>query len=94
MSGRPAKALFAARIQPISPAFPPMSLAALKAAAPDRALQPRVLPLPATFPPAHALVIRLLPSRKQWPQCLRIKHDVALSWSTCIRYGHQQYLAL
>ena len=94
MSWRPARALFEARIQPISPAFPPMSFATLNASAPDRTHHPRVQLSPATFWPAHALVIRLLPSRKQRPQCLRIEHEVALSWSTCIRYGHQRYPVL
>ena len=88
------EAFFSARIQPISPAFPSMSLAALKAAAAGRAFRRQAPSPPATIPPAHALVIRLVPSGKQWAQCLQIAHDMTLSWSNCMRYGHQRYPVL
>jgi hypothetical protein len=87
-------ALFGARIQPISPAFSPMRRATLKAAAADRGFRSQAPSPPATFAPARALFIRLLPPRKQCRECLRIRHDVTLSWSTCIRHGHQRYPVL
>ena len=94
MRRRLLRAFVRPRIKPISPAFPPMTVATLKAAAPDRGCRGQASPPLATFPPAHALVIRLLPSREQRTKCLRIGHEVTPSWSTCIRYGHQRYPVL
>ncbi len=94
MSWKRPLALFGARIQPISPAFSPMRRATLKAAAPYRGSLEQVPSPPATFAPAQALSIRPLPPRKQCRECLRIRHDVTLSWSTCIRHGHQRYPVL
>jgi len=53
-----------------------MTVATLKAAASGRTFHPGAPSRPATIQPAHALVIRLLPSREQRTKCLRIGHEV------------------
>ena len=92
MPKRRPRASSEARIQPNSPAFsliepqPRLKLRHFR-----RGVRRGVPPPLATFPPAHALVIRLLPPRKQCRKCLRIRRYVTFSWSTCIRRRHQRY---
>jgi len=49
---------------------------------------------PATFRPAHALAIRSLPRKKQCQKCLWNRHNVPLSWSSCVHGGHRRYPGL